>query len=175
MCVDMYAYCCIKMMHTQYTKHRRTLSFWIQTVHKFLNSVHRDTNRETQFLKTNANHTMLTPLQRTAHLVMFKISVDLCRSKSEKLNLTPQRSKTQLYLSTVEYPTDHFSESSNPQNLRTISSSSQELPPCFIEFPLFLFTYLFYFQNSSVSYNYGNLTFLFILFYLLYFHVNFDN
>ena len=27
---------------------------------------------------------------------------------------------------------------------------------------VFLFTYLFYFQNSSVSYNYGNLTFLFV-------------
>ena len=32
---------------------------------------------------------------------------------------------------------------------------------------VFLFTYLFYFQNSSVSYNYGDLTFLFI--YLIYF------
>ena len=38
----------------------------------------------------------------------------------------------------------------------------KELPPRFIEFPFFLFTYLFYFQISSVGYNYGNLTFLFV-------------
>ena len=50
----------------------------------------------------------------------------------------------------------------------------EELPPRFIEFPFFLFTYLFYFQNSPVSYNYGNLTFLFILFYLFSFLVKFD-
>ena len=39
---------------------------------------------------------------------------------------------------------------------------------------VFLFTYLFYFQNSSVSYNYGNLTYLFILFYSFSFLVKFD-
>ena len=44
----------------------------------------------------------------------------------------------------------------------------KELPPRFIESPFFfLFTYLFYFPISSVSYNYGNLTFLFIC--LIYF------
>ena len=41
----------------------------------FLNSVHCDTRRETQFLKVYANHTMLTPPQHAVHLVMFKISV----------------------------------------------------------------------------------------------------
>ena len=38
----------------------------------------------------------------------------------------------------------------------------KELPPRFIEFPFY-----FNFQISSVSYNYGNLTFLFIC--LIYF------
>ena len=52
----------------------------------FLTSVHGDTRRETQFLKVFANHTMLTPLQRAAHLVMFKISVHLRWSRPEKLN-----------------------------------------------------------------------------------------
>ena len=43
----------------------------------------------------------------------------------------------------------------------------KELPPRFYWISFFLFTYLFYFQISSVSYNYGNLTFLFIC--LIYF------
>ena len=41
---------------------------------------------KTQFLKAYANHTMLTPPQRAAHLVMFKISIHLCRLRSENLN-----------------------------------------------------------------------------------------
>ena len=44
------------------------------------------TRGERQFLKVYANHTMLTPPQRAAHLVTFKISIHLCRSRSEKLN-----------------------------------------------------------------------------------------
>ena len=60
--------------------------FGYERVYKFLTSVHGDTRRETQFLKAYVNHTMLTPLQRAAHLVMFKISINLCRSRSEKLN-----------------------------------------------------------------------------------------
>ena len=39
---------------------------------------------------------MLTPPKRAAHLVMFKISIHLCRTRSEK---------TQLHASTVENPT----------------------------------------------------------------------
>ena len=38
-------------------------------------SVHGDTRRETQFLKVFAKHTMLTPPQHAAHLVMSMISV----------------------------------------------------------------------------------------------------
>ena len=41
-------------------------------------SVHGDMRRETQFLKAYVNHTMLTPPQHAAHLVMFKISIHLC-------------------------------------------------------------------------------------------------
>ena len=48
-------------------------------------------------------------------------------------------------------------------------------PLVLLSFRFFLSTYLFYFQNSSVSYNYGKLTFLFILFYSFYFLVEFDN
>ena len=65
------------------------LRFRYEGVYHFLASVHSDTRRETQFLKVYANHTMLTPPQRAAHLVMFKISIHLCRLRSEKLNLTP--------------------------------------------------------------------------------------
>ena len=45
-----------------------------------------DSRRETQYLKAYANHTMLTPPQRAVHLVMFKISIHLCQSRSEKFN-----------------------------------------------------------------------------------------
>ena len=61
-----------------------TLSFQIQTgllISGFGQCRHEE--RETQFLKAYANHNMLTPPQRAAHLVMFKISLHLCRSRSE--------------------------------------------------------------------------------------------
>ena len=46
----------------------------------------------------------------------------------------------------------------------------EALPPLFIKLPFFfLFTYWFYlFSSSTVGWNYGNLTFLFILFYFIY-------
>ena len=74
-----------------------------------------------------AKHTMLIPPQRAAHLKMFKITINLYRSRSEKLNLMPQWSKTQLcldaesqlHLSTVKIQLMSFQ---NPQILRTISS-----------------------------------------------------
>ena len=65
--------------------------FRYERVYKFMTSVHGDTKREPQFLKVNANHATLTPSQRVVHLVMFKISIHLCRLRSEKLNCMPQR------------------------------------------------------------------------------------
>ena len=56
----------------------------------FLSSVHGDTRRETQFLKAYANYTMLTPPQRAAYLVVFKISV------GRDLQNSTTRQKTQL-------------------------------------------------------------------------------
>ena len=75
--------------------------FRYERVYEFLVSVHGDTRRETQFLKPYANHTMLTLPQRVAHLVMFKISIHLCRSRSaclivRKPNSLLQRSNTPL-------------------------------------------------------------------------------
>ena len=44
------------------------------------------------------------------------------------------------------------------------------LPPRFIKLPFFyLPIYFIYFPNSTVGWNYGNLTFLFILFYFISF------
>ena len=68
-----------------------------ERLYSFLPSVLGDTRRETHKLKKP----MLTILcwphsQPAANLVMFKISIHLCRSRSEKLNHTPQRQKTQL-------------------------------------------------------------------------------
>ena len=65
--------------------------FGYERVYQFLASVHGDTGREIQFLKAYANHAMLTPPQCAAQLVMFKISIHLCRSRSEKFNRSPQR------------------------------------------------------------------------------------
>ena len=65
--------------------------FKYEWVYLLLASVHDDTRRETQFLKAYANHTMLTPPQRAVHLVMFKISINLCWSRSEKTQPPTQR------------------------------------------------------------------------------------
>ena len=53
----------------------RLCRFRYERIYEFLTSVHGDTRGETQFLKVYTNHTMLTPPQRAAHLVIFKISV----------------------------------------------------------------------------------------------------
>ena len=99
--------------------YERFINFWLWFF---------DTRRETQFLKVFKNHTMLTPPERTAHLVMFEISIYLCRSRSENLNRRRnggnpnsclQRSNTQLHISTVKIQLTSFQ---NPQILRTISS-----------------------------------------------------
>ena len=81
-----------------------------------MTSVHVDTRRATQFLKVYTNHTMLTLPQCVAHLVMFKILIHLCRSKTQ---LSPQWQNTQLTFSTVKIQLTSFQ---NPQILRTISS-----------------------------------------------------
>ena len=65
-----------------------------------------DTRKETQFLKVYANYTMLTPLPRAAHFVVFKISV----------NGDPKNSTTRLNVRKLN------SLFQNPQILRTISS-----------------------------------------------------
>ena len=95
-------------IHMQNIYAGRTLSFWIRT--GLL--ISSDTGRETQFLKASyyADHTILTPSQRVAHLVMFKISIPLCRSRSEKLNRMSQRSNLQLL------------SFQNPLTLKTTSS-----------------------------------------------------
>ena len=50
----------------------------------------------------------------------------------------------------------------------------EELPPRFIKLPFFyLLIYFINFPNFTVGWNYGNLTFLFILF--IFFFVKFDN
>ena len=52
----------------------------------------------------------------------------------------------------------------------------EELPPRFIKLPFVdLLIYFIYFPNFTVSWNYGNLTFLFILFIFIFvkFDINF--
>ena len=91
-------YCCIITMISITSSNTNTgglFRFRYERVYQFLALVHGDTRRETQFLKTYANHTMLTQPQHTAHLVMFKISNNLCWLRSEKLNHAPQWSNPQ--------------------------------------------------------------------------------
>ena len=65
--------------------YERFINYWLRFF---------DTRRGTQFLKVFVKHSMLTILcwphpQRAAHLVMFKLSIHLPRSRPEKLNLPP--------------------------------------------------------------------------------------
>ena len=83
-----------------------------------------DTRRETQFLKVFRNHTILTPPQGSAHLVVFKTSV--CRDPKnltatntvENLTLCPN-DRNLIVWSNVSFQLTPFQ---NPQILRTISS-----------------------------------------------------
>ena len=77
-------------------QYRRPLSFQIRTGLSIPGFVLWRLEERDTILKAYANHTNLTPPQRAAHHVMFKISIHLCRSRCEKLNLTPQRKKIQL-------------------------------------------------------------------------------
>ena len=62
---------------------------------------------------------MLIPPQRAAHLVIFKISIRLCRSRSKKLNRMPLWFNLQLLLQRSRTQLTSFQ---NPQTLWTISS-----------------------------------------------------
>ena len=82
----------------------RFINFWLRSL---------ATRGERQFLKAYANHTILTPCQRAAHLVTFKTTIYLCRSRSEKLNHRRNGRKlnsrlngriSTLWSSTFEYP-----------------------------------------------------------------------
>ena len=81
------------------------LSFQIRT--GFFLSICSPWRHEERNTNHNANHTMLTPPQRAVHLVMFKISTHLCRSRP-KLIWSYQIRKTQMLPSTLI-----FSKSSN--------------------------------------------------------------
>ena len=89
------------------TKHRRTLLFkmWMCLLTSGFGPWWHE-ERETQFLKVFANHTMVIPSQRTVHLVMSKISV----GRDPKSSTTPFNGQN---------PTLSFQ---NPQILWTISS-----------------------------------------------------
>ena len=51
------------------------------------------------------------------------------------------------------------------QNRHGVGKRGEELSPRFIKLPFFyLLIYFIYFSNFTVGWNYGNLTFLFILF-----------
>ena len=73
----------------------RLSHFWYKQVYFFLPSALGDTRRETQFIRAYANHTMMTPSLRAAHLVVSKISTDLCQLRP-KLIWSDQIQKTQL-------------------------------------------------------------------------------
>ena len=66
--------------NTIHTQTQKTLSFQTRTVYQFLDfGPWRHEERDTIF-------TMLTPPQRAAHLVMFKIPIHHCRSRPTCLN-----------------------------------------------------------------------------------------
>ena len=76
------------------------------------------TQGETQFLKAYTSHTMLTPPQRVVPLVMIKISIHLCQSRSEKFNRNLNGRK--LYW--LQWSNTQLTSFQNPQILRIISS-----------------------------------------------------
>ena len=80
-------------------------------VYQLLTSVNGDLRRETQFLKADANHTMLTPSYPNVWHILWCL-------RSQFISAC-QDLKSQLHASTVENPTTSFQ---NPQVLRTISS-----------------------------------------------------
>ena len=81
--------------------------------------------RDTILKSPILTNTMLNPPQHAAHLVMFKISIHLCRSRCEKLNAYASTVENPTTPSTVEYTTatlngristDFFLKSSNCQD-----------------------------------------------------------
>ena len=89
--------------------------FRYEQVYKFLTSVLDDGRGDTQFLKVYANHTMLTPPPRAAHLVMFKNSV----SRDPKNPTTSFNGQNSTPASMVQSQLTLFHY---PPILRTISS-----------------------------------------------------
>ena len=69
--------------------------FWYERVYFFLPSVLSNARRETQIIRAYGNHTMLTsPAQRSAHLLVSKISTDLCQSEPKLIWSDPKNSTT---------------------------------------------------------------------------------
>ena len=92
----------------KYSNSDKLCCFGYERVYYVLASVLDDTRWETKFLKSLANHSRLTPPQRAAYLVVFKISIHLCRSRSEKLNRHHQRSTSSSVLSKSSNSQDHL-------------------------------------------------------------------
>ena len=94
----------IKQMHilADSVDTNRFINFWLRSM---------ATRRERHFLKAYANHIILTPPQHAAHLVMIKISIHLCWSRSEN---------STAYLNGRKFKC--MTSFQNPQILRTISS-----------------------------------------------------
>ena len=74
--------------------YRSTLCRWYERVYLFLPSVLVDTRREAQFIKAYVNYTILPPPQRTAHLVMSKISTLLVEIQTVLLWSDPKNPTT---------------------------------------------------------------------------------
>ena len=106
-------------------------------VYFFLSPVLGDTRGETQIIKAYANYIILTPPPPppcTAHLVMSKISTNLCRLRL-KLICFDQIPKTQPRASTVEPQLLVFSKSSNSQGhlFRVRRQPSTQFPSAVIK------------------------------------------
>ena len=114
--------------------------WWTLSGYQFLVSVRGDTNRETQFLKVLANHTMLTPPPTCG--VSCDV-YDLCRRdlenstswlNSRKPNSRLNGRRPKLHLSTAENPTCALTaedpttsfNGQNPTDVFSKSSDSQD-------------------------------------------------
>ena len=107
-CIYIYLYiCCITIMISMKTLQihiqiqadsivsdtKGFINFWLRSF---------DTEKKTQFLKVYANHTMPIP-PHAVYLVVFKISIHVCWSRSKKINPTPQLQKTQLHFQNLKF------------------------------------------------------------------------
>ena len=123
-------------------KYRRILLYQIRTVYLLLASVHGDTRRETQFF-------LCWPQpQRAAHLVMFKISIHLCRSRPEKLNCNGRKLNSMPPLSDLNWIFFKILKFSGPSLLGMTSST---LRPYFLSGELLWQWWLSYPLRTSVK------------------------